>query len=214
MRAHTYVTTQRSAFPDDIEMHCSKSWTVFNFFCCPAQHRLCSCHRRPTVWWFHLEVDRLWDSARIRQRLPFTQMTKHCNVQWFPGHIHNTDDLFNRALDGRNHALREQEQWQSDHKFKEWYVRKLGALCKESADQEAHTVTLLATVVFYYPGEWTCSARSWLLALTILSHWWLRAQVYRYLFLLIVYCALVWHSSWWTGNGSQMTQGKSCQCRN
>ena len=70
-----------------------------------------------------------------------------------------------------------------------------GAMCKEIADQLVHTVTQVATAVFYYPGEWVHSVCSWLLALTFLGRWWLRVQVSHYLFLLIVYCALMWYSS-------------------
>lgn len=44
-------------------------------------------------------------------------------------------------------------------------------LCKESEDQLAHTVTQVATAVFYYPRELAWSVRSWLLALTFLSRW-------------------------------------------
>ena len=50
------------------------------------------CHVKTTAEWLHLEVDRLRNSARILQRLLFSQMTKHCNVHC--GHIHNGGTSF------------------------------------------------------------------------------------------------------------------------
>lgn len=130
------------------------------------------------------------------QRLLFTQMTKHCNVQWFPSYIHNREQ--------HNSVKLPQIYITSVSKGYAVYLVltaikiciQVWALCKEIEDQYAHAVTQVATAVFYYPGEWGCSVRLWLLALTFFCRWWLRVQVSHYLFLLIVYCVLMRDSSW------------------
>lgn len=68
-------------------------------------------------------------------------------------------------------------------------------LCAKSVDLFPR-VTQVATVAFYCPGEWAFSVCSRLLTVTFRSHQWLRGQVSHYLFLLIVYSALMWWSSW------------------
>lgn len=115
--------------------------------------------------------------------------------------------FFNKVLDGRNHALREPEQWKFNtlpRIYRAVYLNNTSCShhckvlwpCTSPVDQLVYTVTQMANAVFYYPGEWACFVCSWLLVLTFFSHWLLRVQVSHHLFLLIVYCALVWHSSW------------------